>query len=119
MSECSKYQLLLQTDYVRLREKYDHLFNYSHIPSYIALRQSSQLFFETKDYCPVEQSDGCYKKIVACETVVDRNSTGSLLSICSVVKCQISLIIYIKLNIIWGIQCHFIMSGIAPKENAF
>ena len=54
MSECSKYQLLLQIDYVRLREKYDHLFNYSHIPSYIALRQSSQLYFETKDYCPVE-----------------------------------------------------------------
>ena len=54
ISEWTKYQLLLQTDYVRLREKYDHLFNYSHIPSYIALRQSSQLFFETKDYCPVE-----------------------------------------------------------------
>ena len=30
MSECSKYQLLLQTDYVRLREKYDHLYIYSH-----------------------------------------------------------------------------------------
>jgi hypothetical protein len=41
MSECTKYQLLLQTDYVRLREKYDHLFNYSHIPSYIALRPST------------------------------------------------------------------------------
>jgi hypothetical protein len=26
MSECSKYQLLLQTDYVRLGEKYDHLY---------------------------------------------------------------------------------------------
>ena len=26
MSECSKYQLLLQTDYVRLREKYYHLY---------------------------------------------------------------------------------------------
>jgi predicted membrane protein len=26
MSECSKYQLLLQTDYVRLREKYDYLY---------------------------------------------------------------------------------------------
>ena len=52
MSECSKYQLLLQTDYVRLREKYDHLFNYSHIPSYIALRQSSQLFYETKIIVP-------------------------------------------------------------------
>ena len=30
MLECSKYQLLLQTDYVRLREKYDHLYIYSH-----------------------------------------------------------------------------------------
>ena len=30
MSECSKYQLLLQTDYVRLREKYDYLYIYSH-----------------------------------------------------------------------------------------
>jgi hypothetical protein len=45
MSECSKYQLLLQTDYVRLREKYDHLYIYSHILSYTALRESSQLFF--------------------------------------------------------------------------
>ena len=54
MSECSKYQLLLQTDYVRLREKYDNLCIYSHILSYIALRESSQLFFETKDSCPVE-----------------------------------------------------------------
>ena len=54
MSECSKYQLLLQTDYVKLRKKYDHLFNYSHILSYIALRESSQLFSETKDSCPVE-----------------------------------------------------------------
>ena len=33
MSECSKYQLLLQTDYVRLKEKYDHLYIYSHILS--------------------------------------------------------------------------------------
>ena len=31
MSECSKYQLLLQTVYVRLKEKYDHLYIYSHI----------------------------------------------------------------------------------------
>jgi hypothetical protein len=76
MSECSKYQLLLQTDYVRLREKYDHLYIYSHILSYISLRESSQLYFETKDSCPVECSDGCCKKIAACETVVDRNSTG-------------------------------------------
>jgi hypothetical protein len=30
MSECSKYQLLLQTDYVRLREKYYYLYIYSH-----------------------------------------------------------------------------------------
>ena len=39
MSECSKYQLLLQTDYVRLRGNYDHLYIYSHIQnvlSYIA-----------------------------------------------------------------------------------
>jgi hypothetical protein len=33
MSEWSKYQLLLQTDYVRLKEKYDHLYIYSHILS--------------------------------------------------------------------------------------
>ena len=26
MSECSKYQLLLQTDYIRLKDKYDHLY---------------------------------------------------------------------------------------------
>jgi hypothetical protein len=77
MSECSKYQLLLQTDYVRLREKYDHLYIYLHILSYIALRESSQLFFfETKDSCPVECSDGCCKTIAACKTMVDRNSTG-------------------------------------------
>jgi hypothetical protein len=37
--------------------------------------------------CPVEYSDGCCKTIAACETVVDRNSTGSLLSICNVMKC--------------------------------
>jgi hypothetical protein len=81
MIECSKYQLLLHTDYVRLREKYDHLYIYSHILSYIALRESSQIFFfKTKDSCPVEYSDGCCKTIAACETVVDRNSTGSLLS---------------------------------------
>jgi uncharacterized protein with NAD-binding domain and iron-sulfur cluster len=30
MSECRKYQLLLQIDYVRLREKYDYLYIYSH-----------------------------------------------------------------------------------------
>ena len=30
MSECSNYQLLHPTDYVRLREKYDHLYIYSH-----------------------------------------------------------------------------------------
>ena len=76
MSQCSKYQLLLRTDYVRLREKYDHLYIYLHILSYIALRESSQLYLETKDSCPVECSDGCCKTIAACETVVDRNSTG-------------------------------------------
>ena len=76
MSECSKYQLLLQTGYVRLRDKYDHLYIYSHILSYIALMDSSQLFFETKDSCPVECSDGCCKTIGVCEIVVDRNSTG-------------------------------------------
>ena len=36
--------------------------------------------------CPVEYSDGCCKTIAACETVVDRNSTGSLLSICNVMN---------------------------------
>ena len=76
MSECSKYQLLLQTDYVRLREKYDHLYIFSHLLSYIALRESSLLVFETKDSCPVECSDGCCKTIAAGETVVDRNSTS-------------------------------------------
>ena len=52
------------------------------ILSYIALRESSQLFFETKDSCPVECSDGCCKTIACCETVVDRNSTVST------VKCE-------------------------------
>jgi hypothetical protein len=47
MSECSKYQLLLRTDYLRLREKNDHLYIYSHILSYIALRESSQLYILT------------------------------------------------------------------------
>ena len=61
--------------YFRLREKYDHLYIYSHILSYIALRESSLLVFETKDACPVEWSDGCCKTITACETLVDRNST--------------------------------------------
>jgi hypothetical protein len=75
MSECSKYQLLRQTDYVRLREKYDHSYIYSHILSYIALRESSRLVCETKDACPVECSDGCCMTITACETLVDRNST--------------------------------------------
>jgi hypothetical protein len=42
MSVCSKYQLLLQTDYVRLRDKYDHLYIYSHILFCIAHRESSQ-----------------------------------------------------------------------------
>ena len=37
--------------------------------------------------CPVEYSDGCCKTIAACETVVDRNSTGSLLSINNVMNC--------------------------------
>ena len=46
MSERSKYQLLIQTDYViGMREKYDHLYIYSHILSDIALKESSQLFF--------------------------------------------------------------------------
>ena len=45
MSDCSKYQLLLQTDYVRLREKFDYLYIYSHNTICIALRESSQLFF--------------------------------------------------------------------------
>ena len=44
--------------YFRLREKYDHLYIYSHILSYIALRESSLLVFETNDACPVEWSDG-------------------------------------------------------------
>jgi hypothetical protein len=68
MSECSKYQLLLQTDYVRLGEKYDHLYVYSHILSYIAFTEWSPLFLETKDSCPVEWSDGCCKTIAPCET---------------------------------------------------
>ena len=64
MSECTKYQLLLQTDYVRLREKYDHLFNYSHIPSYIALRQSSQLFYETKIIVPSSSLTAVTRKLL-------------------------------------------------------
>ena len=40
-----------------------------------------------ENYCPVEYPDGCCKTIGACETVVDRNSTGSLLSICNEMKC--------------------------------
>jgi hypothetical protein len=83
MSECSKYQLLLQTVYIRLREKYDHLYIYSHILSYIALRESSQLYFETNDSCPVECFDGCCKTIAACETVVDTETRRV-----STVKCE-------------------------------
>ena len=64
MSECTKYQLLLQTDYARLREKYDHLFNYSHIPSYIALRQSSQLFYETKIIVPSSSLTAVTRKLL-------------------------------------------------------
>jgi len=76
MSECSKYQLLAQTDYIRLREKYDHLYIYSYILSYISA------IFEATDYCPVEWYDGCCKVIAGCETVVDRNSTDFT------VKCE-------------------------------
>jgi hypothetical protein len=43
MSECSIYQLLLQTDYVRRREKYDHLYIYSHILSYIRAVETRQV----------------------------------------------------------------------------
>ena len=64
MSECSTYQLLLQTDYVRLREKYDHLFNYSHIPSYIALRQSSQLFLKQKIIVPSSSLTAVIRKLL-------------------------------------------------------
>ena len=52
MSECSKYQLLLQTDYIRLREKYEHLYIYSYILSYIALMESSQLFLKQNMLVP-------------------------------------------------------------------
>ena len=78
MSECSKYQLFLQTDYVRRREKYDYLYIHSHNTILNCPQGISQLFFETKDSCPVECSDGCCKTIAACETVVDRNSTDFL-----------------------------------------
>jgi hypothetical protein len=57
------------------RRSVQHLV-YSHILSYIAVRESSQLYFEAKDSCPVECSDGCCKTIAACETVVDQNSRG-------------------------------------------
>ena len=103
MSECSKYQLLLQTDYIRLREKYEHLYIYSYILSYIALMESSQLFLKQnmlvpsetviernstgftvkcENDCPVGCSDGCCKTIAVCEAVVDRNPTGFT------VKCE-------------------------------
>jgi len=52
MSECSKYQLLAQTDYIRLREKYDHLYIYSYILSYIALMVSSELFLKQNILVP-------------------------------------------------------------------
>ena len=87
MSDCSNYQLLHQTDYVSLREKYDHLYIYSHHTIMHCLYGIISAIFEAKDYCPVEYSDGCCKTIAACKTVVDRNSTGSLLSICNVMKC--------------------------------
>ena len=40
-----------------------------------------------ENYCPVEYSDCCCNTIGACETVVDRNSTGYLLSMCNEMKC--------------------------------
>ena len=36
MSERSKYQLILQTDYVSLRENYDYLYIYSHIQNVLS-----------------------------------------------------------------------------------
>ena len=66
MSECSKYQLLFQTDYVSLREKYDNLYIHSNILPYTAFRESSQLFFPTKDSV---LSSGL--TITACEPLVD------------------------------------------------
>ena len=38
------------------------------------------------NYCPVDCSDGSCQTIAAFETVFDRNFTGSLLSICSVMQ---------------------------------
>ena len=147
---------IITSDYVRLREKYDHLYIYSHSTIMHCPQGIISAIFEAKDYCPVEWSDAivrqllsakqwltesrrittakcenscpvewsddCCKTITACETIVDRNSTGSLLSICNVMTCQISLIIYIKLNRTWGIKCHFIrlasdkMQGMASAQ---
>ena len=74
MSECSIYQLLLQTDYVRLREKYDHLYIYSHILSYI--RESSQLiFFKQKILVPSGILTAVVRQSLPVK-LVDRNSTG-------------------------------------------
>ena len=75
MSECSKYQLLLQTDYVRLKKKNDHLYIYSHYTILHCPQGIISAIFETKDYCPIEWCDGCCKTIAACETMVDRNMT--------------------------------------------
>ena len=62
MSECSKYQLFLQTDYVRRREKYDYLYIHSHNTILNCPQGISQLFFETKDSCPVECSDAVVRQ---------------------------------------------------------
>ena len=65
MSECSNYQLLLQTDYVRLREKYDHLYIYSHYTIMHCPQGIISAIFEAKDYCSVEWSDAIVRQLLS------------------------------------------------------
>ena len=65
MSECSNYQLLLQTDYVRLREKYDHLYIYSLYTIMLCPQGIISAIFEAKDYCPVEWSDAIVGQLLS------------------------------------------------------
>ena len=54
MSECSKYQLLLQTDYLRMREKYDHsIYIFIHIYQLtLSLGNHLSYFFNQKIIVP-------------------------------------------------------------------
>ena len=65
MSECSNYQLLHQTDYVRLIEKYDHLYIYSHYTIMHCPQGIISAIFEAKDYCSVEWSDAIVRQLLS------------------------------------------------------